>query len=226
MHLIRHFLRFRAGLLCLVTLTVFTGCEPPSSGDDHIPVIPATPPPSGPTGIQPGESLDIFVMEDDSFSGTFDVRSTGHVIMPKLGRVKVGGLSAAGAESAIKNALEGNILTQATVLVDRPSVGNAQQPQIGGVEIFLSGKVTRPGRYRIVGIGGAQPTVHQAILQAGGCSRFAHRAQTHILRRKKDGTLGRINADLEAIETGRSRDVALATGDIVVVPEKMIDFGL
>lgn len=226
MHIVRQSTRLLLASLGVSILSLLSGCEDANTDGTAVPIVPPPPAPSAPQGIQPGEKLDVFVMEDDSFSGSYSVRSTGHVIMPKLGRIKVGGLSASGAESAIKDALERDKLTQATVLVDRPDIGSSRLPEVGGVEVFLSGKVARPGRYRIVGVGGAQPTVHQAILQAGGCGRFAHRTQVHILRRKADGTLARINADLEAIEAGQTRDVPLATGDIIMVPEKMIDFGI
>ena len=207
----------------------FSGCTPsPQDSGPPIDPAPVVPTVTQPTGIQPGERLDVFVMEDDSFSGSYTVRSTGDVIIPKLGRVKVGGLSVTGAEKAIADALKADKLTAATVLVDRPDVAgaNVREPEGGGTEIFLSGKISRPGRYQVFGIANAPPTVHQAILQAGGCSRFAHKEQVHVLRRDSSGVLRRINADLTAIESGRMRDVQLAPGDIIVVPEKMIDLGL
>lgn len=189
---------------------------------------PAAPLKPGPTGIQPGETLDVFVMEDDSFSGRYQVRSTGHIIIPKVGRVKVEGLSAAGAEKQLARELEKNKLKSATVLVDRaiPATKPERLGKPTGTEVFLSGKVSRPGRYTITAIGNSPPTVHQAILQAGGCSRFAHKKKAHVLRRIEDGRLQRIDADLLAIESGQTRDVPLASGDIVVVPEKKVDFGL
>lgn len=185
-------------------------------------------PPPGPSGIQPGETLDVFVMEDDSFSGSYEVRSTGHIIIPKFGRVHVGGMSAAAAEKALSKALETDQLTSATVIVDRADLArlNSGPASTPGTQIFLSGKVTRPGRYTVLGVGDAPPTVHQAILQAGGCTRFAHKRKVHILRRFSDGRLRRVDADLEAIESGLIKDVPLAPGDIVVVPEKKVDFGI
>jgi len=216
-----------ARLALLALMALLAGCTktPVSTG----PAPPVTPMPvkPAPQGIQPGESLDVFVMEDDSFSGSYKVRSTGDLIIPKLGRVRVGGMSASGAEQAIAAVLTANKLTKATVLVDRPDVsgGPDRAAAPGSTEVFLTGKVNRPGRYSISGIGNAPPTVHQAILQAGGCSRFANKAKVHVLRRASDGMLRRIDADLLAIESGTGRDVPLGTGDIVVVPEKTVDLG-
>ena len=181
-----------------------------------------------PTGIQNGEQLDVFVMEDESFSGTYTVRSTGDIIVPKLGRVKLAGLSVKAAENALSQALQKNTLTKATVLIDRPDLNKRDDPTVGqqGTVVFLSGKVSRPGRYTIAALGDSHPTVHQAILQAGWCSRFAHKKKAHVLRRMADGRLMRIDSDLDAIESGAARDVPLVTGDIIVVPEKKVDFGL
>jgi protein involved in polysaccharide export with SLBB domain len=207
-----------------------TGCtNTPVEPGPEVPVAPVAAKPGPPEGIQPGETLDVFVMEDDSFSGTYKVRSTGHIIVPKLGRVKVGGLSASGAESALTEMLTANKLTKATVLVDRADLARtpgSRPTEFGGTEVFISGKVNHPGRYSVTGIGNAPPTVHQAILQAGGCGRFAHQSKVHVLRRSAGGLLRRIDADLPAIESGSARDVPLAPGDIIVVPEKKVDFGL
>ena len=213
---------------------LLTGCADKTTefrpGSVAPPFVPPAAPttPAQPIGIQPGEVLDVFVMEDESFSGSYTVRSTGDIIVPKLGRVKVQSLSAQAVEKELSRVLEKNTLTKATVLVDRAKLVNKppESAKPAGTEVFLSGKVSQPGRYTLTPIGGRPPTVHQAILQAGGCSRFAHKRRAHVLRRASDGRLHRIDADLIAIESGAARDVPLMTGDIVMVPEKKVDFGL
>lgn len=214
--------------LAPLALALLAGCTTPPAEQGPVEAVAPVTPKAAPTGIQPGETLDVFVMEDDSFSGSYKVRSTGHIIVPKLGRVKVGGMSASEAERVLTSALQDDKLTKATVLVDRPDLnrGAGQPDPLGGTEVFLSGKVNRPGRYSVTGIGNAPPTVHQTILQAGGCSRFAHKAKVYVLRRGGDGMLHRINADLLAIENGTAKDVPVVPGDIIVVPEKVVDLGL
>lgn len=219
-----------AALLVLVFVTS-CGTPPVKSTLEPVPPIPRPRAPKpAPTGIQPGETLDVLVMEDDSFNGSYKVRSTGHIIVPQLGRLDVRGKSAGGAEQMLAQILEENQLTKATVIIDRADLGsNAGKPAESpppGTQVFLSGKVSRPGRYTMVAVGDSPPTVHQAILQAGGCSRFAYKRKTHVLRRFADGRLRRIDADLIAIESGMAVDVPLLSGDIVVVPEKKVDFGL
>lgn len=229
-------------VLTPVVLVLLTSCGAPRGISDveSAPpsVVPTAPSPAAvkraPAEIQTGETLDVFVMEDDSFSGSYQVRSTGYIIIPKLGRVKVAGLPVSGAEKAVTQELQKNTLTEATVLIDRADLAtkpggsseSAQPARPPGIEIFLAGKVSRPGRYTMTAIANAPPTVHQAILQAGGCTRFAHKRKAHVLRKVADGRLQRIDADLLAIESGLARDIPLAPGDIIVVPEKKVDFGL
>ena len=117
-----------------------------------------------PTGIQPGERIELTVMEDDSFSGSYIVRDRGNITIPKLGRVKVGGLSAAAAESAVRRQLVPAQLPKATVFIDRSvkGIANGAAAESLGTQIFLRGKVVRPGRYTVTGVDGEVPTVYQA----------------------------------------------------------------
>ena len=43
--------------------------------------------------IRPGDTIDLYVLEDERFNGRFPVRQGGHIVIPKVGRVKVGGLN-------------------------------------------------------------------------------------------------------------------------------------
>lgn len=219
------------GLFSLSLLLSSCGGDPVEDDGAYVdPAIIGDPEPRPPADtIRPGELLDVFVLEDESFGGRYQVRSSGHLILPKLGRVNVGGMSISAAESSVKRSLEKSQLKEATVILDRaitPEAGDPAADGSGGVEVFLTGKIANPGRYTIVGVGNSRPTVHQAILQAGGFSRFAYKKKTHILRRGADGRLARIDADLFAIEAGEARDIPLASGDIIVVPEKAVDFGI
>jgi len=229
---VAHAVRSACVVVGLGSLGLLGGCgEKPLTGDGAMVETARVGDPaekSNPDAIRPGELLDVFVMEDDSFSGRYQVRSQGDIIVPKLGRVRVGGMSVASAEASLKRALEKSQLKSPTVILDRAIVPGTQEAQAAGsgVEVFLSGKVVHPGRYTVTGVAESPPTVHQAVLQAGGCSRFAYKRKAHILRKTPDGRLSKIDTDLQAIEDGEASDVPLAPGDIIVVPEKKIDFGI
>ena len=137
-------------------------------------------------------------------------------------------MSLTSAENTLKRELEKTHLNVATVIIDRPGEIGAETAAAegSGIQVFLRGKVSRPGRYTVAPVGERPPTVLEAILQAGGPTRFAYKKKAYILRRTSDGRLSRIDTDLLAIESGRAKDVPIATGDIIVVPEKKWDVGL
>lgn len=179
------------------------------------------------TSVAPGETLDLFVIEDEKFNGRYTVRAKGEIILPKVGRVQVGGSSIEAAEAAVKAALEVDQLANASDILARPGVPKIEEEPEGieekpTVEIFVSGKVLQPGRYKISSVGTAPPSVYQSILQAGGFSRWAYPKKVYILRKGGNGILSRIDANIDAISSGEKPDVALLTGDIVVVPERKL----
>jgi protein involved in polysaccharide export with SLBB domain len=174
--------------------------------------------------IMPGEILNVYVLNDDSFTGRYQVLQGGEIVLRKVGRVQVGGMSIVGAEAAVKQSLSGQ-LANAKVVVARSFSDSGSPGSTSQIEVFLSGKVSKPGKMNIPYDGGPLPTVHQTILQAGGFTRFAHKKKVHILRKGGDGKLIRIPTDIMAIENGEVVDVALAGGDIIVVPEKTFGVG-
>jgi protein involved in polysaccharide export with SLBB domain len=159
--------------------------------------------------------LEVYVVEDESFTGRYTVRPSGHIIFPKIGRVLVAGNTASGAEAAIKRSLEGTQLTSATVMVERVLGQGAVAP--AGVTVFLSGTVQNPGRRTVPFIAGQRPTLYQAILEGGGFSRFANQKAVTISRQ---GQTGVKTIDVTGVRRGVLADVPLQDGDIIFVPEK------
>jgi len=173
--------------------------------------------------ITPGEILDIFVLEDESFNGRYLVRAGGDIILPKIGRVQIAGGTLAQAESAIQAKLSVDQLRAADVIVDRTTV-DRQEKEIGGAEVYLTGKVIRPGRVSLPHIGGQPPTAYQAVLDAGGFSKFADKKRSYLLRRSPDGRVRRISIDLAQVEQGTGHDIPVQSGDTLIVPEKTFGF--
>jgi len=172
--------------------------------------------------VQIGDTVDIFVIEDNSFNGSYPVRGSGDLIIPKLGRVQVAGMSLPQAEQVIKRALEGSQLKVATVIVDPGQrAGLAQQrPEMA---IRFAGSIAKKGRVQIAQVGDVPVTAYQAIMDVGGFEAFANKKKAYILRMTSVGSQ-RIDVDLQAIEEGRARDVPLLDGDSLTVPQKMFGF--
>lgn len=224
-----------------------TDLEPTPLADYPPPVIPAPesapPPPSAPVArrpsvggsIRPGDSLELFVEEDDAFNGTYPVREQGDIIIPSVGRIQVAGLSVGSAGSRIQTELQSRHLKKATVMLDRVSRAPEEEasaaaaaasapPTPAKMTIYMNGKVSRSGQHQIAVPASGHLGVYEAILIAGGLSNFADPTRVHVLRNDSEGKKKKIPVNLTKIETGLEKDPAIGHGDIVVVPEKVFGF--
>ena len=164
--------------------------------------------------ILPGESLQLFVLEDDSFNGLYQIRQGGYVILPRIGRVQVAGKDLPSAEKAVKDALETTQLRQATVMIERTH--GIYEPGTGDV-IYLAGEFVQPGPLRIPN--DFSPTVVTTILRSGGVTPQADLTRVKVLRLESGNALvEELNVEAILEGAGFQSDLALNTGDIIVVP--------
>lgn len=166
----------------------------------------------GDTKISAGESLEIFVVEDEGFNGVYQVRRGGYILMPAVGRIPVAGLELEGAEAAIKAALERTQLTTATVLVERPSGTSLDGKQY----IFLAGQFAKPGLTEM--IVGAENTIATTVV-AAHTTPMADLRRVRLLR-LVDGRSVVDEFDVESMlrGAGLASDVRLVEGDILFIP--------
>lgn len=176
------------------------------------------------TTIKRGELINVYVLNDDSFSGRYAVHDGGEIVLRRVGRVQVAGKSTSAAEAAIRRALAGH-LSDAKVVVARSASATASPRLSNTMEVYVSGKVNKPGKLVLPVEGASRPTVYRAVVEAGGFMRYAHKGKVHVLRKGADGKLYKIPADIVAIERGEIPDVALVAGDTVVVPERTFGMG-
>lgn len=169
-----------------------------------------------------GDTLEVFVMEDASFNGTYKVREKGDIILPKLGRVIVQGMNVDQAQRKLQQALEGSQLHKATVIADRINHSPAAVPfeETPKLLVFVTGKVNRPGQHLIAMTNGDTVYAYEAVLIAGGVSQFADEKHAYILRRGANGNREKIPLDLRAIRQGAATDRQLTEGDMICVPER------
>ena len=57
--------------------------------------------------IVPGDDVEIFVVEDPSFNGRYQVRRGGYIILPAVGRIPVAGKTMSGAEGEVRKGAGG-----------------------------------------------------------------------------------------------------------------------
>jgi len=166
--------------------------------------------------IQPGDSLAVTVLEDDTLNRQVLVLPDGRISVPLAGTVVAAGKTVDAVENAIADRLASNFAVRPSVFV---SVAGLAQPFTGTFPIYVLGQVNNPGEVQV------QPgtTLLQAVALGGGLARFA--ATKRIQLRRTDSSTGKERLYLfnyNAVERGGSIEsmITLRQGDVILVPER------
>lgn len=156
--------------------------------------------------LGPEDILEISVWKDESLTRQVVVRPDGMISFPLIGEVEAGGHSVEWLEKEIKKRINKYVpdaMLSVTVI------------QINSIKIYVTGKVARPGEYRI----GRKINIMQALSLAGGLSAFADANNILVLRTEKSSQI-RIPFRYKEVEKGENleQNIVLETGDVVVVP--------
>ncbi len=163
--------------------------------------------------VVPGETLEVFVNEDPSFNGRYQVRRGGYIIMPQVGRIAVAGRTIPGAEAAVKRALQSSQLHHASVLIERVQGADIENGQF----ILLSGEFSRPGRWIIPK--NTTPTLVSVILSSGGTTDKADLTRVRVMRMAANkGVVEEVNVQKILDGGGLTSDLTLDEGDVVTIP--------
>jgi len=174
---------------------------------------------SGEEVILPGNNLEIFVNEDTSFNGRYQVRRGGYVILPQIGRVAVAGKTLGQAEQAVRKALQATQLRKASVMIERFE-GPDTNP---GPMIYLSGEFKNPRPYRIPA--GTAPTLINVILSAGGYTDKADLTRVKVMRVAGNQPITE-TVNVKKILDGSSdlgADLHLTEGDVIIIPSGSVN---
>lgn len=173
--------------------------------------------------ILPGNNVELFVNEDTSFNGRYQVRRAGYIILPQVGRVLVAGKTISQAETAIRKALQATQLRKATVMLERfEGISDAPGPLI-----YLSGEFTNPRPYRIPA--GTAPTLVSVMLSAGGWTDRADLTRVKVMRMAANRSVTetvnvkKILAGGDAAGGDLGSDLTLTEGDVVVIPSGSVN---
>ena len=174
---------------------------------------------SDPDQVNPGDSLQVIVAEDETFNGIYNVKRDGNIMLPRVGKVAVGGKGITEAEAAIKAALEETQLNKATVTAEfKGKVNNPDLPTSDQtVIIYLAGEFITPGPLKIPE--GVSPTLITTIIRSGGITPSGDLTRTKLLRIENgQGAVEEVN--VAAILSGNipPTDIALNPGDIIMIP--------
>jgi protein involved in polysaccharide export with SLBB domain len=166
------------------------------------------PAPSSEDRVGLDDTFDVRVYGETDLSGTFRVATDGTVDYPLAGRISVAGLRTGEIQQLLVNKLKDRYLKDPQVIVtvkDR----NSQK-------ISVLGQVAKPGQV------GYYPnmTIVDAIASAGGFTGIAAKNSVN-LRREVKGQIEMHVYPVADISEGRSQNVMVQPGDVLVVDERV-----
>lgn len=177
--------------------------------------------------LQVGDRLNYRVVEDREDPRLLPVTASGEIEVPYLGKVLVAGKTVAAAAKELKGLLEKDLYYKATVVLSVEEVAPRPFEMLRAgraKQIFVVGQVRSQGAQDL-------PTdekymLSRAIIKAGGFSSFANGKKVQIVRKNPEGKSERIVADvLSVLKDGKvENDVELQPDDMVIVPEKLVNF--
>jgi polysaccharide export outer membrane protein len=167
--------------------------------------------------IQPGDVLDITVLEDETLNRQTLVLPDGRVSVPLAGSVQAAGNSVETVERTIADRLASNFAVRPSVFVSVVSIDEEEET----FPIYVLGQVTAPGLQEIE----SGTTLLQAVALAGGPDRFA--ATKRIQLRRTDPSTGQEKLyifNYNAVERGGAIQsmITLRPGDVIIVPERRL----
>jgi len=162
-------------------------------------------PPSLP--ISYGDLIQVTVFDSPELSGALRVNSKGEVVLPVGGTVKVKGLTAAEAGTAIAAQLK-----QAGIVLEPHVTVMILEYQTQGVTV--TGEVKTPGVYPLL----ANRTVLDMIAMAGGLNENAGKTATVFHRdNPSDVRQVRLNVSVQTPESAAEGSVEVLPGDTIAV---------
>ncbi|MEM7239261.1 MAG: polysaccharide biosynthesis/export family protein [Pseudomonadota bacterium] len=177
----------------------------------------------GPYLLEPGDVIDISVLEDPELNRQALVRPDGKVSMPIAGTLDAAGRSPEQLMRVIRARLAGNFIEPPNVTVALVSLADPdeQDDEDETSTVYILGEVNRPGRYDYQT---EEPiNILQALTLAGGPGVFAARQRIQV-REIVDQTDTLRLFDYDAAEDGvlvTNQDLGtLADGAIIIVPER------
>lgn len=156
--------------------------------------------------LQAGDILTVSVWKEVDLTGDVLVRPDGGISMPLAGDLDAAGHTADQVRAAIDERLRKYIPDPVVTVSVKQALGD---------QIFVVGKVNRPGQYPF----NRPVDVMQALSMAGGATPFAALNDIYVLRRLGEKQIA-IAFHYGEVERGRDlqQNIVLLSGDTVVVP--------
>jgi polysaccharide export outer membrane protein len=155
------------------------------------------------------DELKVTVWKMPDLSGDVVVRPDGTITLPLIGEIRASGKTPSHLVAEIRQRLSAYVK-------DDQAVVTVEVRAINSYRFTVSGQVVRPGpltaKYYV--------TVSEALIMAGGPTRFGNPERALILRADGSGKVRRIPVNAKALAEGRNldQDLAIVTGDTIVIP--------
>lgn len=155
------------------------------------------------------DELRVSVWKMPDLTDDVTVRPDGTITLPLIGELRAANKTPTQLVHEIRSKLLAYVKEEQAVVT-------VEVKQINSYRFVVSGQVTRPGpltsRYFV--------TISEALIMAGGPTRFGSPERTLILRADGSGKIRKIPVDAKALAEGRKleQDLAVVAGDTIVVP--------
>jgi polysaccharide export outer membrane protein len=169
--------------------------------------------------IQPGDRLEISVLEDPGLNREVLVQPDGKISLPLAGVIDVADRTPAAVQATLRRLLARDFVEPPTVTVALAALADGAAPDGSLSSIYVIGEVRAPGRYDVE----LPLDALQALAIAGGPDVFAARSRIQIRRRGAEGETVQI-FDYDLVEEGAtpSASIGLREGDVIVVPTRRL----
>ena len=169
----------------------------------------ATGPAAQEVRLRPGDGIQLTIPQRSELDRRLVIDDGGRISLPIIGEVMIGGMSVGEAEDVLLRALKEIYPSIQTISVNL--IGEESRRII-----YVHGEVETPGKYGFE----KNPTVWEAIREAGGATSTAALETVRIIRAEGEGQRTFLVDLRAAIESGNLDDLpVLEPGDAVIVPE-------
>ncbi|WP_175528937.1 polysaccharide biosynthesis/export family protein [Granulicella pectinivorans] len=153
--------------------------------------------------IGPGDELLIHAWGQVSLDGHFTVDRSGSVYIPRVGTVHVAGIPF--------DKITDFLRSQMSRLFQNFDL-NINMGQLRSIQIFVVGEAKRPGSYTVSSLS----TLVNAIFSSGGPTSTGSMRNIQVRRGKE--TIATFDFYDLLLKGDKSKDIALASGDVVYIP--------
>ncbi|MBU6411433.1 MAG: polysaccharide export protein [Verrucomicrobia bacterium] len=168
--------------------------------------------------LGPGDQVLYQVVEDQDSPTNLTITDSGDLDVPYYGLVHAAGKTCRQLAEEIKGLLQQKLYYRATVVI---ALAVANKAWVAG-KVYVTGQVRQPGGYEIKA--GEKMTVSKAILDAGGFSDFSDKKHVRLIRKTAAGQETFVVNVLDVWKGQLNKDLAVQPGDLVVVPQSLVNY--